>query len=111
LEKGNHLILLTDQRSNGGMVIPFLGQNALTPIGLAKFALRFRCPVTPARAMRLANGRTRIIFDPPLELPAADLPEDEAMLALLKPMNDHFSGWIREHPAQWLWIHNRWRDH
>jgi Kdo2-lipid IVA lauroyltransferase/acyltransferase len=31
------------------------------------------------------------------------------VMAATQKINDIVEGWIREHPEQWLWLHDRWR--
>jgi len=109
LKEGGHLALLVDQKLNDGIAVPFLGRPAMTAPALAQLALRFDCPVVPARVERLRGARFRVTVYPPLELPntgdrAADVAEAMARV------NRVVEGWIRERPEQWLWVHRRWSD-
>jgi KDO2-lipid IV(A) lauroyltransferase len=109
LRDGNHLAMLVDQKMNDGIAIPFLGRTAMTAPALAELALKFDCPVVPARVVRLKGARFRFIVQPPLELPrTGDRQADVA--ALMTQVNDVIGEWVRETPEQWLWLHNRWPD-
>lgn len=109
LKDGKHLGMLVDQKMNDGIAVPFLGRDAMTAPALADFALKFGCPVVPARVVRLKGARFRLIVQPPLALPdTGDRHADIA--AAMAQVNAVIEGWVRETPEQWLWLHNRWPD-
>jgi len=109
LKSGHHLGMLVDQKMNDGIAVPFFGRDAMTAPALCEFALKFDCPVVPARVQRLKGARFRVVVEPPLEFPVtgdrhADIAAGMAMV------NATIERWIRETPEQWLWLHNRWPD-
>ena len=109
LRKGQHLGMLVDQKLNDGIATPFFGRDAMTAPALAQLALKFGCPVVPARVERLEGARFRLTVYPPMALPdsgdrAADVAET------MRRVNALFETWIRERPEQWLWLHRRWPD-
>jgi len=94
---------------NDGIPIPFFGRPAMTAPALAEFALRFDCPVVPARVERLRGARFRITLYPPMDLPrTGDRRAD--VVAIMTKINAVIEEWVRERPDQWLWLHNRWPD-
>ena len=107
LKSGRPLGLLVDQKLNEGMAIPFFGRDAMTPTAPADLALRFKCPLIPAKIERLPNVHFRITAYPPMELPdTGDRKEDIRLL--LTQMNAMIEEWVRERPEQWFWVHRRW---
>ncbi|HIJ62783.1 MAG TPA: lauroyl acyltransferase, partial [Rhodospirillaceae bacterium] len=52
LAKGEHVGMLVDQKMNDGIAAPFFGRPAMTAPALAAFALKYDCPVLPARILR-----------------------------------------------------------
>ncbi|MGH7055050.1 MAG: lauroyl acyltransferase [Stellaceae bacterium] len=109
LAGGRHLTLLVDQKMNDGIAVPFFGRPAMTAPALAHLALRFDCAVLPARVERLQGARFRLTVYPSLPLPrAAD--RHAAAAALMATVNATLEAWIRERPAEWLWMHRRWPD-
>lgn len=109
LKAGGHVGMLVDQKMNDGIAVPFFGRDAMTAPAVARFALKFRCPVVPARVERLGGARFRVVIDPPLDLPdSGDSHADN--LAVMTAMNRRLEQWIRERPGQWLWLHKRWPD-
>jgi KDO2-lipid IV(A) lauroyltransferase len=102
-----HIAMLVDQKLNEGIDAPFFDRPAKTAPALAVFALKYRCPVVPARIERLGGARFRVTFWPPIPLP--DTGDAEAdTLSLMTEVNGWIEGWIRETPGQWLWLHRRW---
>lgn len=109
LKKSNHLGMLVDQKMNDGVPIPFFGRDAMTAPAQAAFALKFKCPLVPARVERIKGAHFRVTILPPLEMPeTGDGHEDSRIL--LTRINALFEAWIRERPAQWLWVHRRWPE-
>lgn len=107
LRQGDHMAMLVDQKMNDGIAVPFLGIDAMTAPAVAELALRYDCPLVPARVERLAGAHFRVSFFAPLEKPdSGDRKADT--LALMGTVNATLGEWVRERPEQWLWIHNRW---
>ncbi len=108
MEKGAVLGTLIDQRLNDGVVVNFLGRPAFANPMAARFARQFDCPVHGARSIRLPNGRPHLEMTPEIEMPrdADGLIDVDGATAR---MTEVVEGWVREHPEQWFWVHNRWR--
>jgi KDO2-lipid IV(A) lauroyltransferase len=90
-----------------GIAVPFFGRPAMTAPALAQLALKFDCPVVPARVVRLNGVQFQLIVYPPLEIIKTGNRQQDA-LALMTQVNAMIEGWIRERPEQWLWLHRRW---
>lgn len=108
LERGEHVGMLVDQRFGRGPRIPFFGRPAATNTLFAKLARHFDCPVYGVRAIRLPGVRFRMDIVGPLELPRdaeGQVDIEGATRAITQVIED----WVREYPAQWLWMHRRWR--
>jgi KDO2-lipid IV(A) lauroyltransferase len=103
LREGRVLALLIDQDTRvEGVWVPFFGRPAYTPVGAAKIALKQDAAVFPTFIERLPDGRHRIRIHPPLALP----PDPTAATAL---MTAAIEEQVRRVPAQWVWMHRRWR--
>ena len=107
MEAGAHLGMLVDQKLFGGVRVPFFGNPAPTNPLAARFARQFDCPVHGARAVRLPDGRLHLELTPEVEMPrdAEGLIDIDAATAKITAVVE---GWVREHPEQWLWLHDRW---
>jgi KDO2-lipid IV(A) lauroyltransferase len=109
LKFGGHVGMLVDQKMNDGIVVPFLGRDAMTAPAVGRFAVRFKCPVVPARVERLKGAHFRVTICPPLDHSlCGDAHQDT--LNLMTVINDQIGAWIRERPGQWLWLHKRWPE-
>lgn len=109
LRRGDHALLLVDQKMGEGISVPFLGRNAMTAKGVARMYLNQGCPLLPARSERLHGSHFRVTFYPPIEfVPQGDQQKD--MYGLLLKINTMIGEWVKERPCQWLWLHRRWTD-
>jgi len=109
MKRGRHLVLMMDQKLNEGIAVPFFGRPAMTSTMVAKYALHFRCPVHPVSIVRTGLGRYRIEVEPALPLPDSGDAEADVR-ALTEAATARIEAWVRAHPEQWLWLHNRWGD-
>jgi KDO2-lipid IV(A) lauroyltransferase len=107
LQGGGSLGMLTDQKMNDGIAVPFMGRDAMTAPALAQLALRFDAPIIPVRIVRLGPARVRMVCEAPLATNrSGDRKAD--VFALTLAMNQTLERWIRADPASWLWLHRRW---
>ena len=109
LKEGKHLAMVVDQKMNDGITVPFFGEQVMTAPALAELALRFDCPVVPARIERLDGAKFRLSVLPPLEIVRTGDHQAD-VLAVMTQVNAQIEVWICETPEQWLWLHNRWPD-
>jgi KDO2-lipid IV(A) lauroyltransferase len=91
-----------------GARVPFFGIPVGSHTALAALALRTGAPVVPAIAVRKKDGRYLLRYEPALKIIEKDDP-DAAVLANTVLFVRHTEAWVREFPAQWLWIHRRWK--
>ena len=108
LSDGRHVGLLVDQGFRKGVPIEFLGRKAMANPLAAKLARQHDCDIHPARCVRLPGGRFRVEIEPALDLPRADDGRIDVPQTT-KRINAVIERWVREHPAQWLWLHDRWK--
>ncbi len=108
LERGEHLGMLVDQALTNGPRVPFFGRPAPTNPIVARLARQFDCPVHGARAIRLPDGGFTLEMTPALDLPR-DAEGKIDVVPATAMITGVVEGWVREHPEQWLWLHNRWR--
>ncbi|MEE1569571.1 MAG: lysophospholipid acyltransferase family protein, partial [Alphaproteobacteria bacterium] len=94
---------------NDGIAVPFFGREAMTAPALAQLALKFGCPVVPAKVVRTGGAHFRLTLYPPLEMPASG-DKQANVAALMRQVNELIEGWVRENPGQWMWVHQRWPD-
>ena len=99
--------VLIDQKMNDGIPVPFFGRDAMTSPAIARLALKFNCPLVPAHVVRKDGHLQKFIIFPPLQIEQTGDQEAD-VLSIMTKINSTLEGWIRENPAQWIWIHNRW---
>ena len=49
-----------------------------------------------------------MVLQPALDLKWTDDAEADHIAAMTQ-VNKAIEDWVRRHPAQWLWLHRRWR--
>jgi KDO2-lipid IV(A) lauroyltransferase len=106
--RGSHIGVIVDQRLGEGVSLPFFGRPALSNPIVGLLARHFECPVHGARAVRLPGGRFFMEMSPPLDLPRDGKGRVDAD-ATNRLVHGVVESWVREHPEQWLWLHDRWR--
>ena len=108
LKQNGLVFLYTDQKYREGLMVPFLGHEAATPIGHIKIALKQNVPIFYMRVIRSHGCHYDVHIEPPIYL-YEDGKVDEAKIAAhAAEMNDKLSDYIRQTPEQWLWPHRRW---
>jgi KDO2-lipid IV(A) lauroyltransferase len=110
LQSGQGVAMLIDQhmQSADAIYVDFFERPAATTSMLAALALRTGAPVVPVFALPLPGGRYRMIYEHPVDPPAADTPD--ALREFTQRCTDVLEMYVRRHPSLWLWMHRRWRD-
>lgn len=107
-EPGMLLGLLADQHAgNNGLRIPFFGHECSTSAAPALFALRYRTPLLTAICYRTGMARWRI--EAGEEIPTHENGAVRSIEAIMGDVNRAFEKAIRRDPANWFWVHNRWK--
>lgn len=101
--------LLADQHGgDGGERLSFLGRDCSTTTAPAVFALRYNCALHTAFCQRVALGRWRIDLGPEIPIHHSDgglRPVEE----VTAEVNKAFEEAVRADPANWFWVHRRWK--
>lgn len=109
---GKALGLLIDQDTDvQGVFVPFFGKLAFTPRAAADLAIRFGAPVVVATIYRKGKGPRDGHRVELLEIPFSSAPPDREaeVLRLTAACTAALEAAIRRHPAEWVWMHERWR--
>jgi lauroyl/myristoyl acyltransferase len=102
--------LLSDQSGGGGgLRLPFLGRECSTSPAPAVFALRYHCTLITGICFRVGLARWRIEAGP--EIPTHIEGAARSIEAIMRDINREFEGAVRRDPANWFWVHNRWKSH
>ncbi|MHB9074513.1 MAG: lysophospholipid acyltransferase family protein [Desulfobaccales bacterium] len=102
--------IVIDQNTTtaGGRLVDFFSKPARTTPVAALLARR-GIPVLPTLSRRLPDGRHLMVIMPPLPLKkTADAQAD--IQRHLELQNRIIEAWVRAEPAQWLWLHRRWKN-
>lgn len=103
LKSGGSVGILMDQSvlPEEGVLIKFLGRPAWTSRMPAALAKRTSSPVLPIFIRRSGEGHEMRIY------PEVEISGDEA--GVTARLSGYLENYIKENPAEWLWIHRRWK--
>ena len=105
-KNGGNIGMLIDQKMNDGILTKFFNKDVMTASAIAKFALKFKCPIIPAFCIREYGTNFRIEYLEPITYgKIKSLSSEEKIMNYL---NKIVEKWIKKYPDQWIWIHNRW---
>jgi len=103
-------VMLDQDAKDAGVLSPFLGHLASTPVGPIKLAKKFGTPVLPSHITRDSDGlHMTFVIEPPLE-GHDGRPFGEDVRYAAEKCNDAISSWIRATPEQWMWTYPRWES-
>ncbi|NJC88353.1 MAG: hypothetical protein FIB02_07450 [Desulfuromonas sp.] len=109
LQQKHFVGILLDQHAGRrqGVKVPFFGRDAWTTPIIAEIAMKYRVPIVPAFAWWEDGDRYRFEIAPPFVLEGEQTPERVVEnTALLTRIIEEA---VRRDPAQWFWVHRRWR--
>jgi KDO2-lipid IV(A) lauroyltransferase len=102
--------LLADQHAGrAGAVLPFLGIPCSTSTAPAVLALRYRCRLFTGFCYRVGLARWRI--EAGAEIPTHDNGRPRSVEAITADINKAIETAVLRDPANWFWVHNRWKLH
>lgn len=111
LSAGEIIAVPIDQDAKlSGIVSPFLGLPASTPVGVAKLAGKYGCAILPAFCVRGGDGVTMDFHILPALKGREGRPYGEDVQSSIDDCNEIISEWIRKYPDQWLWLYPRWES-
>jgi KDO2-lipid IV(A) lauroyltransferase len=110
LNAGEGVAILIDQHIQpaDAVTVKFFDRPAATTSAVAALALRTGAAVIPVFGLPSPDGRYRLVYEHPIELPAADA--SDPIKELTQRCTDVLEMYVRRHPELWLWMHRRWRD-
>ena len=109
LAKGGLFVgLLSDQHPNkGGVLARFMGREAATTTAPAVLAMRYEAPLFPVICYRVALGRWQVEIGDEIRLKEGI--RRRTVEEITTEINRAFETAIRRDPANWFWVHNRWK--
>ena len=111
LRKGGVAAIQVDQDARGhGVFVPYFGAPASTVPTPAQLAFRTGAAIIPAFSLRTGPGfRYRLWFEEPI-VADKDADGDEETIRIMTELNRRLEMAVRQDPAQWLWLHRRWKS-
>lgn len=109
LKSGGSIAILIDQDTKvKSRFVDFFGMKAATPIGATVLALRTGAAVVPTYVYLDKDGKQHMHILP--EIPLVFTGDEENDLLINTQNFTTFTEQIvREHPDQWVWMHERWK--
>lgn len=109
LKAGGTMMILIDQDTKvKSRFVNFFGKPCATPVGAAVIAMKTGATVVPV-IIHLRDDLIQEINCYP-EIPMVNTGnEEEDMLVNTQKMSDATENEIRKFPAQWVWMHERWK--
>ena len=108
LDEGGVILGLLGDQSSLGVRAPFLGRECNTGLATAILALRYEARFFAGICYRVAPAKWRIEFYPPI--PTHENGKMRSSEDLTLEMNRQYETAIRRDPANWFWVHRRWKD-
>lgn len=106
--RGVVLGLLADQHAgHRGVWLPFLGHVCSTSPAPAVFALRYDYRLFTSICYRTSLARWRIEVGD--EIPLHDQGNPRSVADITLDINRAFEAGVRRDPANWFWVHQRWK--
>lgn len=107
-KQGLILGLLADQHAgNNGLRINLFGRECSTSAAPAIFALRYRCPLNTGICYRVGLAKWRV--EAGKQIPTHENGRARSLEEIMLDVNRAFETAIRRDPANWFWVHNRWK--
>jgi len=109
--RNNELIfILLDQNfGTAGVFVDFFGRKAATATGPVVLARRSGAALLPCFIIRQQGSRHKIIFEPEFkQVEAATV--QETIILNVQGLTNIIELYIRKYPAEWGWIHRRWKS-
>ena len=109
LESGVHVGMVVDQHYSRGVEVTFFGRRCLANPLIAQLARHAETPIHGLRMVRLPDGDSFVGEVTAAINPVRDAEGRIDVAGTMQTITTVIEGWVREHPEQWLWLHNRWR--
>ncbi len=110
LKDGHAVVVLIDQNvaATEGLFVDFFGRPACTTAGVALMALRTGAAVLPFFTTRMPDGRYFAQIGEPISLVKTG-DRDADVRINTQRYTAAIEAQVRQYPAQWFWIHQRWK--
>lgn len=109
--RNNELVFIPIDQNFGtaGVFVNFFGEKAATATGPVILAQRTKAALIPCFIIRQPDDRHKIIFEAELELEEGKDFQDTIAINIQR-ITGIIESYIRRYPAEWGWIHRRWKS-
>lgn len=112
LKAGGNVGILIDQKAGGSnsVKVDFFGRLAETTTSIAMLKQKFNPQIVPFFIARVEEGKYKVIIEDAVDYTDVEEKDEEKKLEkMTAKYNEVMESVIRDYPAQWFWMHNRWR--
>ena len=88
-------------------MVRYMVKEAYTPKGPVALSMVSKAPIIPGFIIR-EDGKHRIVFEDPIEIEEKSTKEETIKFNTQK-WSRVVESYIRKHPGQWVWMHDRWK--
>ena len=106
-QRGIVLGLLADQSAKG-LRAPFLGHDCNTGLAPAILALRYDAELYTQICYRIAPAKWRLEFGE--KIPTHEKGQPRSSEEIMRDVNRALETAVRRDPANWFWVHRRWKN-
>lgn len=107
MHQSNIILGLLADQSITGLRAPFLGHDCSTTLAPAVFALRYDCELFTAFCFRIGPARWKIELGE--KIPTHENGQPRSSEDIMRDVNRVFEAAVRRDPANWFWVHRRWK--
>ena len=108
LQRNKILIIQVDQDARQtGVYVNFFGRPASTHRAPALLSLKYGAPIVLANVYREGSVNYAVLSEP--LYPEAFRDQPDGVKALTQAYTDKIEEFVRQHPDQWFWMHDRWK--
>ena len=108
LNRGSILLGLLADQSSRGMRAPFLGHDCHTGLAPAVLALRYNARMFSIICFRTDLAQWQIVVG--REIQTHENGQPRTSEAIMRDVNHDLEIAVRRDPANWFWVHRRWKD-
>jgi KDO2-lipid IV(A) lauroyltransferase len=110
LSAGKVIGMLMDQDAgNDGIFVDFFQRQASAPRGPAFLARMKESPIVPAFITENQDGTHTVLIKEPIWAPQTEQRENDIIITTQR-LTEIIEHHIRLQPAEWFWLHNRWKS-
>jgi KDO2-lipid IV(A) lauroyltransferase len=108
MARGGVILGLVADQSSKGLRAPFLGHDCDTGLAPAVFALRYHTDLYSGICYRVGLAKWRVELGE--KIPTHENGHPRPSTDIMREVNLAFEAAVRRDPANWFWVHRRWKD-